>query len=76
MDERVAFFRLVQSAASGHATRPAPARAPAAAPRRAGPAPKAPAAAKHSGVNGGGPARRMQGGLATAIQNDPDYKEF
>jgi methyl-accepting chemotaxis protein len=76
MDERVAFFRLVQSAASGHAPQPAAARAPAAAPRLAGPAPKAPAAAKHSGVNGGGPARRMQGGLATAIQNDPDYKEF
>src|SRR5262249_46982011 len=59
MDERVAFFRLDQSAA-GHAPRPVAARAPAAAPKRASPAPKAPAAAKH--VNGGGPARRMQAG--------------
>ena len=76
MDERVAFFRLVQSAASGHATRPAPARAPAAAPRRAGPAPRAPSAAKQPGVNGGGPARRMQAALATAVKSDPDWKEF
>jgi methyl-accepting chemotaxis protein len=76
MDERVAFFRLVQSAASGHAPRSAPARAPAAAPRRAGPAPKAPAAARQPGVNGGGPARRMQTALATAVKSDPDWKEF
>jgi len=76
MDERVAFFRLVQSAASGHATRPAPARAPAAAPRRAGPTPKAPSAARQPGVNGGGPARRMQAQLATAVKSDPDWKEF
>jgi len=76
MDERVAFFRLVQSGGSGHATRPAPARAPAAAPRRAGPAPRAPSAAKQPGVNGGGPARRMQAALATAVKSDPDWKEF
>jgi hypothetical protein len=82
MDERVAFFRLVQSAAAGHVPRaaaaraPAVARAPAAAAKRASPAPKAPAAAKYSSVNGGGPARRMQAGLAAAVQSDPDWKEF
>jgi methyl-accepting chemotaxis protein len=76
MDERVAFFRLDQSAASGHAPRPAVARAPAAAPRRAGPAPKAPAAARQPSVHGGGPARRMQTALATAVKSDPDWKEF
>jgi len=27
-------------------------------------------------MNGGGPARRMQAALATAVQNDPDWKEF
>jgi methyl-accepting chemotaxis protein len=74
MDERVAFFRLDQSAASGHAPRPVAARAPAAAPKRATPAPKAPA--RHAGVNGGGPARRMQAGLAAAVQSDPEWKEF
>jgi hypothetical protein len=74
MDERVAFFRLDQSA--GHAPRPAATRAPAAAPKRASPAPKAPAVARHAGANGGGPARRMQAGLAAAVQSDPEWKEF
>jgi len=27
-------------------------------------------------LNGGGPARRMQTALATAVQTDPDWKEF
>jgi methyl-accepting chemotaxis protein len=74
MDDRVAFFRLDQSAS--HAPRPAATRAPAAAPKRPSPAPKAPAAARHAGVNGGGPARRMQAGLAAAVKSDPDWKEF
>jgi len=81
MDERVAFFRLDQSAAAGHAPRPVAARPPV-APKRASPAPKAPAsakqpaAAKQPAVNGGGPARRMQAALATAVQTDPEWKEF
>jgi len=66
MDERVAFFRLDQSAASSHAPRPVAQRAPAPAPKRPAPAPKA--APKHAGTNGGGPARRMQAALATAVQ--------
>jgi len=74
MDERVAFFRLDQSA--GHAPRPAATPAPAAAPKRASPAPKAPAVARHAGANGGSPARRMQAGLAAAVQSDPEWKEF
>jgi methyl-accepting chemotaxis protein len=74
MDERVAFFRLDQSAASSHALRPVAQRAPAAAPKRPAAAPKA--APKHAGTNGGGPARRMQAALATAVKNDPDWKEF
>jgi methyl-accepting chemotaxis protein len=70
MDERVAFFRLDQSAASMPAPRPVAAPAP----KRPAPAPKA--APKHPGTNGGGPARRMQAALATAVQKDPDWQEF
>jgi methyl-accepting chemotaxis protein len=78
MDERVAFFRLDQSAASSHAPRPVAARAPAPAPKRPAATPKAApkTAPTHAGTNGGGPARRMQAALATAVQNDPDWKEF
>ena len=72
MDERVAFFRLDQSAVSSHAPRPAAARAPAVAPRRAGPAPKA--APKRAAS--GGPVGRMQSALATAVRADSDWKEF
>jgi methyl-accepting chemotaxis protein len=74
MDERVAFFRLDQSAASGHALRPVAQRASAPAPKRPAAAPKS--APKHAGTNGSGPARRMQAALATAVQADPDWKEF
>jgi methyl-accepting chemotaxis protein len=69
MDQRVAFFRLNEAAAAGHALRPA-------APKRPAVAPKAPAAPKHAALNGGGPARRAQAALATAVQSDPDWKEF
>jgi methyl-accepting chemotaxis protein len=73
MDERVAFFRLDQSAASSHASQPAPQRAPAAAPKRPTVAPKATAPRQ---MTSGGPARRMQAALAAAVQNDPDWQEF
>jgi methyl-accepting chemotaxis protein len=73
MDERVALFRLNEAAGAAHAPRPAAPRVVAAAPQRAV-APKA--APRHAGVTGGGPARRMQAALATAVQSDPDWKEF
>ena len=68
MDERVAFFRLNEAAGAGHAPRSAAPKVAAAAPRRAAP--------KQAGMNGGGPARRMQAALATAVQSDPNWKEF
>jgi methyl-accepting chemotaxis protein len=76
MDERVAFFRLNEAAAAGHAPRPAAPKMATAAPKRPAVAPKAPATPKHAGLNGGGPARRAQTALATAVQSDPDWKEF
>jgi hypothetical protein len=68
MDERVSFFQLGDGAAA-----PAPSRVAAMTPRRpAAVAPKraAAAAAKR------GPVGRMQAGLATAFQNDPNSEEF
>jgi methyl-accepting chemotaxis protein len=80
MDQRVGVFRLDESAAA-HAPRPvasaprAPApRAPAAAPKR--PALASKAAPKRVVNGGGGPVGRMQTALATAVQADPDWKEF
>jgi methyl-accepting chemotaxis protein len=77
MDERVGFFRLDGAAvgAGGNAMRPAaaapkqqpvaaPKRQPAAAPRRA------------AGAANGGPVGRMQSALATAVKEDPEWKEF
>ena len=84
MDERVAFFRLENAAGGEHAAQPtyareqapvaaAPSRGPAAAPKKQPvTAPKRVAA----GGNSGGPVRRMQAALATAVSNDPDWKEF
>ena len=43
---------------------PAPFQQPVAAPKRATPS------------NAGGPVRRMQTALATAIESEPDWKEF
>jgi methyl-accepting chemotaxis protein len=80
MDDRVTFFKLDQSAAAGAsrpvASRPAAsvARAPAASPKRTAPAPKA--APKRAANGSGGPVGRMQAALATAVQTDPDWKEF
>jgi methyl-accepting chemotaxis protein len=84
MDERVAFFKLDIAAEGGQTAQPAnareqrpvaaaPSRGPAAAPKRQPVvAPKRAAA----GANGGGPVRRMQTALATAVKSDPDWKEF
>jgi methyl-accepting chemotaxis protein len=90
MDERVAFFRIDGNAAVAqpHAqpkaqpkvqTKTAAAggsRAPLPAPKRAPvvqPAPRRSAAAANGG---GGPVGRMQSALATAIHDDPEWKEF
>jgi methyl-accepting chemotaxis protein len=83
MDERVAFFRLDDAARGEQTTQPAGVReqrAAAAAPSRGPAAPKKqPVAAPKrvaAGANGGGPVGRMQAALATAVQDDPDWKEF
>jgi methyl-accepting chemotaxis protein len=65
MNERVAFFRLDDSA-SVAAHRPS-----AAAPK---PVPAAPKPVQRQAA--ASPARRMQTALATAIKDDPDWKEF
>ncbi len=75
--------------AAKHAAQPAAARAPrpAAAPPSRGPAAvKQPAAPKQqpaaapkraaAATNAGGPVRRMQAALATAVNQEPDWKEF
>jgi len=77
MDERIAFFRFDQSVESGHASQPAVQRTPAAAPKQPTQRPTvAPKATTLRHVTGGGPARRMQAALATAVQSDPDWQEF
>ena len=81
MDERVAFFRIDGAAAAE------PARAEAKVQPRAAAASRTPAAApkrppvvapKRAAANGrgGGPVGRMQTALATAIHDDPEWKEF
>jgi methyl-accepting chemotaxis protein len=50
----------------------APTRGPAAPKQQSVAAPKRVAA----GANGGGPVGRMHAALATAVKNDPDWKEF
>jgi hypothetical protein len=52
---------------------PKPAAAPARKPEAVTAPPKRVAAAA---VRGGGPVGRMQTALATAIHDDPDWKEF
>ena len=84
MDERVSFFRLDNTAEGGQGAQPAGVREqrPAAAAPSRGPAAmpkKQPVAASKrvaAGANGGGPVGRMQTALATAVQSDPDWKEF
>jgi len=88
MGERVAFFRIDEAAGtnamgppSAPPNRPAmaapkpqiAARQPAAAAEKA---PPAPAPKRSVAAATGGPVRRMQTVLATAIKTDPDWKEF
>jgi methyl-accepting chemotaxis protein len=77
MNERVAFFRLDE--AEGGASRPAA----TAAASHVVPAPKATAAprpaplVRHTnGAAGRGPVGKMQATLASALKDDPDWKEF
>ncbi len=81
MDERVSFFKLASTADERQAAQPAATRAqrPAAAPSRGPAAKQQPAAAapkRAAARNEGGPVRRMQTALATAIKSEPDWKEF
>ena len=84
MDERVGVFHIDADEERGNAAKPvdsrerrpavaATAKAPA-APQRKQPV----AAPKRAAVGGnsGGPVRRMQAALATAVNSDPDWKEF
>jgi methyl-accepting chemotaxis protein len=75
MAERVEFFRIDESAsAAPHQARTAvPAAAPIISPAPVQRAPKVAAAARG---NGRGPVGRMQSALATALKEDPDWKEF
>ena len=81
MDERVAFFKLDGSAEGGEAlsTPAREQRSAVAIPSRGPAAPKQPVAAPKRAVAGnsrGGPVGRMQAALATAVKDDPDWKEF
>jgi methyl-accepting chemotaxis protein len=76
MDERVSFFKVNSAAEERQAIRPAavaPSRGPAVAPKQ-----KPVAVSKRAAAasNEGGPVRRMQTALATAVKNEPDWKEF
>ena len=77
MSERVAFFRLDESAsAAPRHVSSHQAQAPAAQARPA-PAQRAPrTAAAPQRPNGRGPVGRLQSALATALKDDPDWKEF
>jgi methyl-accepting chemotaxis protein len=85
MDERVAGFRLrggserndfAQSAPAERQAAPAP-RPRATAPSRGPAATKRQAAPQKSNAPANrGPVGRMQAGLATALNQDPDWKEF
>ena len=75
MDERVAAFQIDSAAEGGRPAQPAVAREQrsVAAPKKQPiVAPKRTAA----GGNSGGPVKRMQAALATAVNSEPDWKEF
>jgi methyl-accepting chemotaxis protein len=80
MDERVAFFKVADTAEAGHRVQPVKAvqeQRPAVPKRKmAGPEPLVATSKRASGAGGGGPARRMQTALATAINTDPEWKQF
>ena len=84
MDERVAFFQIDSAAEINQSARSSEAREQQ---RAAAVSLRGPAAAKRqqpvaaskrtaAAVNGGGPIRRMQTALATAVNGDPNWKEF
>jgi methyl-accepting chemotaxis protein len=77
MAERVGFFQIDEAAsAAPHQVRTAvPAAAPIVSPSPVKRAPKAAATATQRS-NGRGPVGRMQSALATALKDDPDWKEF
>ena len=70
MDERVAFFKLNAAAEDRPAAKPAA--------REHSPAPKSSQPQRRNCCRryGGGPVRRMQAALATAVKSEPDWKEF
>ena len=83
MEERVAFFKVDDVAEGGHTAQPVkvreqrpvaavPLRGPAASKQQPVATPKRVAA----GANGSGSVRRMQAALATAVNSEPDWKEF
>jgi methyl-accepting chemotaxis protein len=79
MDERVAFFKIDDSAEGGHAAPAQEKRAAVATPSRGPAALRQPVAAPKragAGSSRGGPVGRMQSALAAAVKNDPDWKEF
>ena len=86
MDQRVAFFRIDDSAKADSTMQPAAAQAQKAAAAAAKPqavarpkpqlAAKAQPVPKRAAATGGGPVARMQAAIATAMKNDPDWKEF
>jgi methyl-accepting chemotaxis protein len=81
MNQKVAFFKLDEHADAHAIKAPAPVPAPvaraAARPvkREAAPVRKAVIAAAVNGRRGG-PVGRMQAAVATAMAEDPDWKEF
>jgi methyl-accepting chemotaxis protein len=75
MNERMAFFKLDE--AVGMAPRQTPAAKVAAAPVAPAPVQRGPKPATAANrTNGRGPVGRMQSALATALKDDPDWKEF
>ncbi len=87
MDERVAFFQIDEAVAGGHTAQPAhaaerrpvaavPSRGPAAEKQQPAAEPKQEPKRPAAGGNAGGPVRRMQTALATAVSDAPDWKEF
>ena len=83
MDERIAFFRIDEGAEGGYAAEPLAAREPRPVVAMPSRGPAAPKKQPHAvpkrvdaGGNSGGPVRRVQTALATAVQKNPDWKEF
>ncbi len=87
MDQRVAFFQIEDAVAVGQNTRPivtkhaaslSPARRPMAKKQKSAEAEGQPALAPKRAVasHGGGPVGHMQAALATAIKEEPNWKEF